>query len=561
MYKKVMAATLVLMFAGCSGLPQKIDGMWSQSDSKVAALMRDVGQTAPDMLPKAPPPVARDSGPWLNKSAVKRSEPALPPLFNEPATFERTVSSLAELAERIALRSGVPVKVSADAVAIAVQMHAPGGTQSGVGAGVPALPPMSALGAQPTGGVTMPMPANRVPVAQAPAPVTISYGGGNFKGLLDTVAARFGVSWKYANGTILFFHTDSRTFQINTIPGDSAFTASVRSGAASSGGSAAGGASSGAGTSNDGVSSQNSQNTAVTSNLSVYSSIEKSVSALLSRYGKVVSSPATGSLTVVDTPDVLDRVSEFIERENKALSRQVVINVMVLSVTLSDSDEYGINWNLVYSTLRNKFGIMNSIASSPGATALSAGILASSSSRFAGSSLLINALSEQGKVRRQTSASVVTLNNQPVPVQVATQTGYLKSSQTTLTALVGATTTLEPGTVTSGFNMSILPHLLNDGTVLLQFSTDISALRGIRSITSNGSSIETPEIDTRNFLQRVSMKSNETLIISGFEETDDKLNRQGTGRPNNFLFGGGLSASAKKEVLVVMITPTMMYGS
>jgi type IVB pilus formation R64 PilN family outer membrane protein len=170
--------------------------------------------------------------------------------------------------------------------------------------------------------------------------------------------------------------------------------------------------------------------------------------------------------------------------------------------------------------------------------------------------MVINALSQQGKVHRKTTASVVTLNNQPVPVQVAKQTGYLKSSQSTVTALVGTSTTLTPGTVTSGFNMSILPHVLNNGTVLLQFSTDISSLRSIRSITSNDSTIEMPELDTRNFLQRVSMKSNETLIISGFEQSEDDLTRQGVGSASNFVLGGGFTATKNKEIIVILVTPS-----
>jgi hypothetical protein len=68
-------------------------------------------------------------------------------------------------------------------------------------------------------------------------------------------------------------------------------------------------------------------------------------------------------------------------------------------------------------------------------------------------------------------------------------------------------------------------------------------------------------MDTRNFMQRVAMKSNETLVISGFEQTDENLNQQGVGHPKNFLFGGGSQAGATKEVIVVLITPTTVAGA
>lgn len=552
--KKLPAAVCTLvMLSGCSGLAGKIESNVDETDPKVSALVKDVGRTAEGVVPKMSSPVVHEQGIWLSKNVIRSGPPPLPPVFHESAAFDRNVSSLSELAERITLRSGIPTKVSPDAMAVSSGMAQ--GTANGAGA----------PGAQPSAGTVPPLPGGTPaapgsagvprPAGQGAA-IRISYGNGDFKGLLDMAAARFGVHWKYAEGTIHFFHTDSRTFQISAIPGDSSLTAAVNSGATSTGG--VGTPAGGGATGSTGISANNSQNTAVASKLSVYTSIEKSIAAMLSSYGKVVASPATGTITVVDTPDTLDRIATFVENENKALSRQVVINVTVLSVNLTDADEYGINWDLVYTSLRNRYGIRNTVAASPNAVGFSAGILATANSKFAGSTLLINALSEQGKVRRQTTASVVTLNNQPVPVQVAKQTSFLQSSQTTVTALVGTTTTLTPGTVTSGFNMSILPHVLANGTVMLQFSTDISALRQIRTVSSNGTSIESPELDTRNFLQRVAMKSNETLIISGFEQTDDNLDKRGVGASANYLLGGGFKAKSEKEIIVILVTPTTM---
>jgi type IVB pilus formation R64 PilN family outer membrane protein len=113
--------------------------------------------------------------------------------------------------------------------------------------------------------------------------------------------------------------------------------------------------------------------------------------------------------------------------------------------------------------------------------------------------------------------------------------------------------------------MSILPHVLTNGTVMLQFGTDISALRSIRTVTSgsaeNRTSIETPEVDTRNFLQRVAMKSGDTLVISGFEQTDANLTRKGIGNASFFGLGGGLSATRDKEVIVILVTPMALGGA
>lgn len=580
---------LALVVAGCSSMASRLDERVDEKSEQATRLSRDVGHTAPGAVLASRPLVTHNPGIWLGKSAIKLGQPALPPIFYEPTTFDRTIGSLTELAERITLRSGLPSKVAPDALEVssnAFRSRFGAGGLAGHAGGAGMAPSMLPLPAGlPGEGQSSPVQAPRLPApgtgqptfTDMPNGVRIAYSSGSLKGLLDTAAARFGVSWKYADGAIQFFHTEARNFQINAIPGDSTFSATVTSGATSTGGASgvAGGASgsgsgsSGGGASN-GVNANNTQNTAVASKLSVYSSIESAIKVMLSPYGRVLASPATGSITVVDTPDSLERIGRYVDGENKSLSRQIAINVTVLSVALSDSDQYGINWNAVYRSLNANFGLASTYqgAASTGLVALTAGIPSTGTSRFSGSSAVIQALSEQGKVRRQTTASVVTLNNQPVPVQVARQTTYLQSMQSTLVAQVGATTSLTPGVVTSGFNMSILPHVLANGTVMLQFSTDISTLRNIRTIDggtdSSGkvtSRIESPELDTRNFLQRVAMKSNETLIISGFEQTDDNLGRSGVGSARNMLLGGGLSAGSTKEVIVILITPVAMVSS
>jgi type IVB pilus formation R64 PilN family outer membrane protein len=531
--------------AGCTGLTDRIAERIAGSETRGDALVRETGRT--ESIGKAATSVVYENGVFIAKASVRL--PAvenLPEAFHQSATFDRSVRSLSEFAERITVRSGIACKVTPDAQAAAARTVAGGGVMGG--GGQPA-PGMGAPGGAVPGAGLLGQGA-----VGAAGEIRIVYPTGTLKGLLDTAASRFGVSWRYMNGTVQFYYLDTRTFQITAIPGDSTTAATVASGTSAD-------ASVATGTNVSGGTANNSQNTAVSSKLSVFASIEKSIAAMLTTSGQVVASPATGTITVTDTPDSLERVTQFVDTQNKALSRQVMISVTVLSVSLNNGDSLGLNWNLVYGDLFRKYGITNSYTSDPGATSFSAAILNTASSKFAGTSVIVDALATQGRVRKETTASVATLNNQPVPVQVAKQTSYLKSSESTNTPNVGSSTTLTPGTVTSGFNMTVLPHVLSNGTVMLQFSTDMSNLRRIRSVTSDRSTIETPELDTRNFLQRVAMKSGETLVISGFEQVEDGIDQQGVGSPMNYVFGGGRKTSSAKEVIVILITPIMMNGA
>lgn len=511
--------------------------------------------------------VVVSDGLWLSGNTVKLTEDhTLPPVFNEPSSFDRTVSSLQEFAERLTRLTGLRVEVSAGAVSAAARTSSEGsmlptGATHSAGAGTPPLPQGMAGGQQREGAV-----AHAVPVQ-------IRYRNGNLKGLLDTASERFGVSWKFSDGAIVFYFTDTRVFQVSAIPGDSKLAASVVSAASNNssaggggtpGGSPGGSSTGGSGGGSSSSPSVNSNNTAdieENSTLSIFDSLQASIKAMLSPYGSVVPSPATGSIAVTDTPDVLERVAAFMTQQNRVMSRQILVSVTVLSVTLSASDNYGINWGLVYQALGTKFGILNTF---PTAALNPVGFSASvitPSSRASGTTAMISALSQQGTVRRKTSASVTTLNNQPVPVQVATQQGYLAQVSITNTANVGSQTSLTAGTVTTGFNLTLLPHVLDDGLVMMQFYTNLSVLDSLQSISSGGQTIQVPQVDSRNFLQRVAVKSGQTLVISGYEGIADDGTQSGVGVAANPLAGGGLNASRSREVIVILITPVLMAGA
>jgi type IVB pilus formation R64 PilN family outer membrane protein len=562
---RLLAACLslaLLMNAGCTGLSQRITEATKHDAERGHALVEDAQQGHVSV--HALDDVVVDKGIWLSGRTVKLgADAALPPIFAQPATFDRSVSSLQEFAERITRLTQLPTKVAPDASAAAQR------TLQGIAGGEPGV------SAHTIGATTVkpPLPTTKgVLSSMGATPLHIVYSSGDLKGLLDSACAQFGVYWKFANGMVDFYFTDTRTFQVSAVPGDSAMKANVVSAANNDNGAGISGGPMGAtgvvgstgasgGANGTGVSSDNNSTTQVNSELSIFGSLNASIKAMLSPYGQVVSSPATGSISVTDTPDALDRVARFMDEQNRAMSRQVMINVTVLTVTLSDQDSYGIDWNAVYQTLGTRFGLANAFAPTLTNPASFSAAVITPNSRASGTTAMISALSEQGRVRRKTSASVTTLNNQPVPVQVATQQGYLASISTTNTANVGSQTSLTPGTVTTGFNMTLLPHVLDDGTVLMQFYTNLSSLIALQPVSSGGSNpltIQTPEIDTRNFLQRVAMKSGATLVISGYEGTNDNLTSRGIGKAENYVLGGGFGASRSRDIIVILITPITM---
>lgn len=545
--KTLLAASIPLALVGCVSNPTKIEADVDRVSANADRLGRQVGVVTAARQ-DAQPVVFKDSV-FIGGTAIKlEKQDTLPAIFNEEASFNNSVSDLREFAERITLRTRIPV-------AIAPELFMNNGTAgsqgasmgAGVAPGAAGLPPIP--GASPTSS-TLPM----VGSTSLYAPMNINFSGGTLKALLDMVAARYGVFWRYKGGEIQFFLNETKTFQVRAVPGTSKLDASV---ATTSGSSNSSGSSGATGESTSIQQGNNSLSTSVSSELSVWDGLGKSVEAMLSPTGKVVVSVATGTITVTDTPTVIKAVSSFIDQQNDSLSKQVMITVQVLSVTKNDSDDYSISWDLVYDNLKSRYGLSNLVTAAPGSSSLTLGII-KPSSKWNGSQAVINALTEQGQVHLETTASVVALNNQPAPIQTAKQVTYLAETTTTNTTDVGSSTAIRPGTVSSGFSMQVLPSIMEDGALILQFSADVSALREIRTITSGEASIEAPEVDTKNFLQRIKMRSGETLVLSGFEQTNGNLRYSGVGSARFPLLGGGMNAERNKESVVVLVTPVVV---
>ena len=371
---------------------------------------------------------------------------------------------------------------------------------------------------------------------------------------------RLGISWKYIDGAISFFYLDTRVFNFATMALNTDFSSIVQSGmtttAGTSGGTSAGGSSGGvSGTSGS------QQSATVSMKTSKWDDVNKAITSMLTpNVGRLSISPSSGTITVTDTYEVLGRVERFLDGENKALTKQVLFNVKVLAVTIRDTDGLGIDWNLVYNSLSGKYGfslknVTQQDASAISATASVLSTATGNAAQFAGTSAVISALAQQGRVSTLRSPSVTTLNMHSVPIQIGSQVSYVASAQTTSTPQVGSTTSLTPGTVTTGFNMILLPYVLPDNMMLIQSSINISALNRIRSVTSAGTTIEVPEVNNQIFSQTARLRPGETLILSGFEQMSEQSDKTGVGTPNNILLGGSVRSNNVRDVIVVLITP------
>jgi len=533
---------LTLSLAGCSAMYDDISkeasGITRLSDA--ALKTHQTGDT---------PPVTWLEQQWVNPQPLAVSEK----VRNVPVCSITLVSAvpvtLSRAAQRITESCGIAVAIQSLSAQTA---YSETRQMSG------ALPLPDARGRTPLAASGM-APAVPVMPSTAPDVGTLSWQG-PLGGLLDTLATRAGMHWRYENDQITFFRQTTETFQIAVLNARTSMDASVTGGTSASAGV------SGGDSGNNSLSGNQdtSQKTTVRLASELYDDLRKSVETMLTPdSGRYYLSTASSTLTVTDTPEVLARIRQYIDTENSRLNRQVTLKVEVYSVTAKKANELGLDWKAVYNSVTGIGASLTGSFASGSSTASSAGmsILDSATGRAArwrGSEVFIKALAEQGNLAVVTTQTSTTTNMVPVPVQVADQTVYLASTKTT-TSDSYSSTELTPGSITTGFNMTMMPYVRDNGDIQLQFSFNLSDSPTIRTVTSSdgNTSIEMPYTKLRSLAQRVNMKSGQTLILSGYESTSAEDTRDGTFTPNNWLFGGGRAVAGQRATLVILITPVL----
>ncbi|EKS2370304.1 PilN family type IVB pilus formation outer membrane protein [Salmonella enterica] len=545
----IIVTALSVALAGCS----EMDNM-----SRTIRADADIAQQHLDSQKRHQEPLVWTDKPWVNLKPIAQATSS-PQKAGLPAcnitVGSRDGLALSEISGLITRICGVRVILSPEVMAAGHGVGSAGVTR------------------RISGPLPVPDDSGRIPLDQlgvagggqqtALAPATLNglRWQGPLGGLLDNITARTGLSWRTDHGAVVFYLTETRTFQFAFLNTRVNSNASVSSGSTSSMGTSGG---SGGGDNSVSGDSSSSQKTTTLQDRDAYEDIRKTMETILTpEKGRYWLSESTGVLTVTDTPQVLETVSHYVDEQNREMNRQVQLSVKVLSVSNTRNEQFGIDWGLVYKSLQQVGATLNNAGGDiAGATSTGVSILdtaTGSAARFSGSSLLIKALSEQGDISVVTSQDSTVTNLTPVPIQMADQTVYVAGSATTTTTDVGATTTLTPGMITTGFNMTLLPLIRQAGDVQLQVNFNLSDPPTIRSFTSKdgNSYIEMPYTKLRSLSQKVNLRAGQSLVLTGFSQDNTSVRKSGTFTPGNFLFGGGRKGEHGRSTLVIIITPLL----
>lgn len=512
----------LVLLSGCGDV-KDINEKVDNTDQKVSHAM-DTFTAGP----KNNSPLTVSNRPWFGQQAVSISSGvALPPQFTTPdavtLTFDQPLT-LRQTGNLIQSVTGIRVIVSE-------------GTAS------------SANGAAATSSSST--STGFIPVNGREVRGNKMIWQGALNDLLDQVADNFDAGWSYDGAAITLNQEVTKTFMLNALSTVVSDTSKVESG--SSSGSSSGGLP--------------SVTTSGTTELKVWDEMKSVIDSIVTGKGRATYSPSTGTITVTGSPAAIARVEDYLRFQNEMRLRRIAVSVKVLQLTLSNSVTAGISANQLLERVLNgaDFNIQT------GAEGLTAGFVAGSNAGGVDDNAIpdgqsdiqavLTASKQIDRVSVVHSGAVVTLSDQPAPLQVGRQISYLaRRSSTSGTDTTGGTETLEPGTVDVGLILNVLPRVIEDNRVMLRLNvalTDTDQPFPTFPADDAANSIQLPEVETTGFQQNTVLRNGETLVLAGFERNENSLNDDGIPGIDSF-FGGQKERTQSREVTVLLITANIL---
>ncbi|MCK5718536.1 MAG: pilus (MSHA type) biogenesis protein MshL [Thiomargarita sp.] len=319
---------------------------------------------------------------------------------------------------------------------------------------------------------------------------------------------------------------------------ESKSTVTVSTQIASTGGGISQGGEGGGSGSSGGEGQGNTSDTEIvnTSNNQFWETLNKNLNSILKGMAKikadfiaehVILNPETGVINIYATHKQHYEVQRFLDRVLMNAQKQVLIEVTIAEVKLSDQYQAGIDWQRIdgdfsYSQFGNNVSPFYSFSYNNPESSIG--------SLFGA----VNLLEQFGSVKVLSSPKVMALNNQTAILKVVDNIVYFTSEVDISESETSTreTFTTEIHTVPVGLVMNITPQISETNTVILNIRPTISRIIGYKNdpnplLAEAGTVNRIPEIQVREIESILKMNNGEIAVIGGLMQDVISNNRTG----------------------------------
>ncbi len=289
----------------------------------------------------------------------------------------------------------------------------------------------------------------------------------------------------------------------------------------------------------------------------------------------VISNPMSGLLSVRATKRDHQQVQGFLDKVMNSALRQVLVEMTIVEVELSDRYQAGVDWKSLatgtgLSLFSNLIGA-NLVRDTPPVFSLKY-THTKSSGRTISSTLRM--LETFGNVKVLSSPKVMTLNNQTALLKVVDEKVYFTVDHETIVGTNGTSDrdifTSKLHTIPVGLVMSVTPQIASDDNVTLNIRPTISRITGyatdpVPKLQGKDFNNLVPEIQIRELESLLQVANGQMVVMGGLMQ--NKISKDKDGVPGiSEVSGIGDLFSYRNEKftkteLIIFLRPTVVKGA
>lgn len=271
---------------------------------------------------------------------------------------------------------------------------------------------------------------------------------------------------------------------------------------------------------------------------------------------KIVADETNNSIVILSKKSEYDSILPVI-KELDVLPLQVLIEVSIVEVTLTDELSYGLEWFLKHNGIQDKFDASTTLDLNAGAGlgAINPGF----SFLLNGSGSLVqavfNTLAAESMLNVISSPSLMALDNHTATIRVGDQQPVqVASAKSTNNDVL--TQSIEYKS--TGVLLSVTPRVNSGGLVTMELSQEVTDIGGIDDATGQRSFLQ------RNINTTVAVQDGRTIILGGLITENNVEAESGipgiSKLPVIGAFFGKQTKSKIKRELIVLITPKVIFN-
>lgn len=275
---------------------------------------------------------------------------------------------------------------------------------------------------------------------------------------------------------------------------------------------------------------------------------------------RIIADKDTNSLLILATPSDYDTIENAL-RQLDVVPRQVLVEVMLAEVTLTDNLSLGLEYFI--HARNNTSGQLNfgGLPSTPTGTVPFPASGGLQLINFSGNEVraVLNTLGQDGKAKILASPHIMVLDNQKAEIKIGSRISVQTQTQTGVSTGTGVLNSFQY--LETGVLLAVTPRINSGGLVTLDVNQEVS----VPDPTSTNPNNPNPTVNSRSAQTSVVVASGQSIVLGGLIREDNTRSTQGIPLLSKIPVLGALFGnqqfSRQRTELVLIITPRIISDS